>query len=235
MAENKIRLFTIPNMVTLGNLLCGCMAVVAALVHHDLRTAFWLVVAAAVLDFLDGFTARMLKSYSALGVQLDSLSDMVSFGLVPGVILYSIYNGAGGAEWWAPGAYAVFAVTLFSALRLAKFNIDEEQKDEFIGMPTPACAIFIASAGWLYDAGVYEIAPVWVLVAAACLSWLLISPIRMFSLKFHNFSFGQNKLRYIFVICSLAAVAVLRVAAVPIVITAYIIVSIVRNMACKKG
>lgn len=233
--EVKIRMFTIPNMLTLGNLLCGCLAILWTLSTGDLKMAFWFIAAAAVLDFLDGFCARLLKSYSAMGVQLDSLADMVSFGAAPAFVLYSMYGSSGGAEWWAPGAYAMFAVTLFSALRLAKFNIDTRQKEEFIGLPVPACAIFFASAGWLFADGQLELDPVWMIVAALIFSWLLISPIRMFSLKFKGFSFRPNALRYIFLLCALVALALFRMAAVPPVIVAYIATSAIRNLACRKA
>lgn len=231
----KIRFFTIPNLLTLANLLCGCLAIVSALVCHDLQTAFWLVMAAAVFDFSDGMAARLLGSYSDLGVQLDSLSDMVSFGVAPSVVLFCLYTGAGGGEWWNWGAYVVFIVALFSALRLAKFNIDTEQKEEFTGLPTPACAILVASAGWLYGAGRFMIDPLWILVASVVLAYLLISPVRMFSLKYHNFSFGDNMLRYIFLVLSLAGVAVFRIAAVPFIMVGYIVISTVRHMVRRKG
>lgn len=233
MAKEKIRMFTIPNMLTLGNLLCGCLAILFTLTQGDLRTAFWLIAAAAVLDFLDGFCARLLKAYSAIGVQLDSLADMVSFGAAPAFILYSMYGSAGGGEWWAAGGLLVFAVTLFSALRLAKFNIDDEQKEEFIGLPTPACTIFFAAAGWLSASGSFEIAPVWIIASALVFSWLLISPVRMFSLKFKGFAFRPNALRYVFLLCSLAALGVFRIAAIPFIIAAYIAVSATRALVCR--
>ncbi len=229
----KIRLFTIPNLITLGNMLCGCAALVAILTRGDLVAAFWLVAAAAVLDFLDGFTARLLKAYSPVGVQLDSLSDMVSFGAVPAAALFAMYNGTAGDSSIVPESYALFALALFSGLRLAKFNIDTEQKEEFIGLPTPACAILVMSIGWMAAKGYLELPPLIILIGTGVLCWLLISPVRMFSLKFRDFSWRGNKLRYTFLILSAAALVVLGITAIPLIITAYIVFSLPLNFAKK--
>ena len=127
----KIKLFTIPNLLTLSSLLCGSFAAVSALVYHDLELTFWLTVAAGVFDYCDGFAARLLKCPSAIGVQLDSLSDMVSFGFVPASVLFVLWNDAlaADAEPWMRygGSVLCFVVAAFSALRLAKFNIDEHR------------------------------------------------------------------------------------------------------------
>lgn len=221
----KIRLFTIPNMITLANLFCGCMAVIYLGTEYDLRKAFIFIIAAAVLDFLDGFTARLLKSYSEIGKQLDSLADMVSFGLAPAMALFVMYIRSGGLEWFEYGQYAVFIVALFSALRLAKFNIDETQKEEFVGLPTPACALFILSTGWIFAGGSFTIHPAGIIITAVCLSYLLISPVRMFALKFKSFGFRENALRYIFLGCSLVCLIMFRITAIPFIILGYIITS----------
>ena len=131
----KLRLFTFPNILTLCNLLSGCAAVIFALCINDLELAFWCVLVAAVFDFLDGFFARLLEISSPVGKELDSLADMISFGLAPASILYSIYVATGGDEL---SGFVVFILVAFSALRLAKFNLDERQTSEFIGLPTPA-------------------------------------------------------------------------------------------------
>lgn len=230
----KIRLFTLPNLFTLLNLFCGSMAVVFILHYGNLQLAFWFMILAAVFDFFDGFIARLLKMSSEVGKQLDSLADMVSFGLVPALFLYSMYIGLGGLDWWAYGVYVVFVLAMFSALRLAKFNIDEEQREEFVGLNTPACAILVGSTAYLFESGVVSFAPFWVLIATLVLSWLLISPIRMFSLKFKNLSFSDNALRYIFLIVSIVGVAVFRMKAVPFVIILYILVSTVRHIVTPK-
>ena len=141
----KVRLFTIPNLLTLANLVCGSVGVVMALSGGRLTTAFCLMILAAVFDFFDGFVARLLGQSSPIGLQLDSLSDDISFGLLPASILYVLYGrmpslwlGEGPAA--AAAAYAVFVVAAFAALRLAKFNIDDTQRTEFCGLPSPAAA-----------------------------------------------------------------------------------------------
>lgn len=135
----RIRLFTIPNLLTLMNLLCGSFAVVAALMYNDLTLAFWLIVAGIVFDFFDGFVARLLHSPSAIGVQLDSLADVITSGLAPAAVLWQVCLQT--EPCWLPEAwklgYGVFVLAAFSALRLAKFNIDETQTVEFCGLPTP--------------------------------------------------------------------------------------------------
>lgn len=231
MAEKRIRLFTIPNIITLGNLACGSAAVVSALRFDDLQTAFWLVAAAATLDFLDGFVARLTGQYSEVGKQLDSLCDMVSFGLAPSAVLFSMYAAAGGAEPWG---YAVFAVALFSALRLAKFNIDESQSDSFTGLPTPASALFAVSLGWLFASGSFTVGPEFILLTAAYLSYMLIGPIRLFAFKFHDFSFRNNIIKYCFLALSAISIAVFRIAAIPFIIMAYILVSFISRLVCTK-
>ncbi len=220
----KIRLFTIPNLLTLANLACGSAAAVYALRYDDMTMAFWLVAAAAVFDFLDGFAARLTGQYSEVGKQLDSLCDMVSFGVVPAAVLFSIYNSVGGP---APWGWIVFVVALFSALRLAKFNVDDSQSDSFTGLPTPACALLVTSAGWLFAGGAFTIAPEYVIAAAIVLSCLLICPLRMFALKFHGFSFGGNEVRYCFLALSAIGLAVFHIAALPFIIAVYILVSLV--------
>lgn len=235
----KIKLFTIPNIITLGNLLCGSLAIL--FVSTNIKVSFILILAAAVLDFLDGFTARMLKSYSEVGKQLDSLSDMVSFGLAPAMILYqmmlvsSTMTGTATDYTWI--SYIVFAVALFSALRLAKFNIDETQKEEFEGLPTPACAIFVASSGYLYLTGSFALTPWLILIVSLLLSYLLISPVRMFSLKFKNFSVKDNKVRYLFLLLALITIGLFvtqPLMALPLIIIEYIFISIFRNVLCSK-
>ena len=230
----KVRYFTIPNLLTLSNLLCGSLAVVSAL-EGDLVRVFWLVMLSAVCDFFDGFAARLLNQYSALGVQLDSLADMVSFGLVPSMVSFSIlrtleFGGECGA--WC---YVAFIVVLFSALRLARFNIDESQHEEFLGLPTPACSIFFVATGWMFDKGLLpNIDAVWYAVSAVVMATLLIVPVRMFSFKFKSFGWRGNELRFMFVILAVVAFAIWQVKVVPTVIVAYILISLVRHLLAKR-
>ena len=211
----KIRLFTIPNLLTLSNLLCGTVAVVSALVWGDLKLAFGLMVLAAVFDFFDGFVARLLNQSSPIGLQLDSLADDISFGLAPAAIMYSLYQWFPGV--WLPAGYPgliVFVFTACAALRLAKFNIDDTQRTEFCGLPSPAAAMLCGSLGLLFE----------------------ISNVRMFALKFHGFGWKGNELRYGFIAAAVVAAVLLRTYAVPAIIVLYILVSLVRGLACRaKG
>ncbi len=230
----KIKMFTVPNLLTLCNLICGIMALLFAVEGKPLYISFFLIAAAALFDFADGAAARLLGQYSDIGVQLDSLADMVSFGAAPSAIALCMYRDA-SSIWGAPDAlgYATLLIAAFSALRLARFNIDTEQKDEFIGLPTPACALFFAGLGYAFSKG--EIFPLreTLLALSAVMAVLLISPIRMFSLKFHNFGWRDNALRYCFLAAAAALLIVLGIGAVPAVIGLYIAVSAVRAAACR--
>lgn len=167
-----MKLFTIPNIITLMNLLCGCLAIVFAF-NGDLVWSAYLVGIAAVLDFLDGFVARALKQYSAIGKDLDSLADMVTFGVVPGVVMFQMMRHAFSEHetnlaWGTnrvdayfdplhyPLAFLAFLIPLFSALRLAKFNNDTRQTDSFIGVPTPANSILICSLPLIWEQTKYS-------------------------------------------------------------------------------
>ncbi len=232
------KLFTLPNILTLLNLACGTLAVVGmiTLEHAEsLRAAFMLMLASAVLDFLDGLAARLTGQYSKLGVQLDSLADMVSFGLVPTIIALRIFHMAGGEGWW--GAL-VLVMVAFSALRLAKFNIDDSQKSEFEGLPTPANALLVGSAGWyaaLYmPAQMPSYAPWIVLGCVLVLSWLLISPVRMFSLKFTGGGFRQNAVKYLFIVAAALLVIFFRAAGIGMTVVLYILASLIMWAVCPS-
>ena len=224
----KIRLFTIPNMLTLGNLICGSSAVVALLMHADFELAFWLVVASAVFDFFDGFAARLLKSVSAIGVALDSLADMVSFGLVPSVAMFCLWDVAPSSDLPSWMRYLTLTIVAFSALRLAKFNIDDTQTTEFCGLPTPANGLFCLSLAMLMAAGSISL-PQWaILTISIGMAYMLISPIRMFALKFKGFGWQGNEIRYSFIaLCAVLIAAITRYA-VPAIILLYIIISAIR-------
>lgn len=226
----KIKLFTIPNFVTLANLLCGAASIVASLVYQNLEVAFWLVIAAAVCDFLDGFTARLLKQYSEIGVQLDSLADMVSFGVAPAAALYMLASQQPAMYEWNECAKAAicfvpFLMSGFSALRLAKFNIDTTQHEEFCGLPTPANAILCNSFALVVVEKGLSVEIEWIAMLAVVMSALLVSPIRMFSFKFKSWGLKANVVRYLFAIFAVAAIFVLQIYAVPIIIVTYIVVS----------
>lgn len=179
----------IPNTITSLNLLCGVYGVVVSLTMGRLDIAFYLMLAAAVLDFFDGLTARLLKAYSNIGKELDSLADLVSFGVLPSVMLFCIIRNTTDLEVFAP---VVLLMSVFAALRLAKFNVDERQHDSFIGLPSPASAMIAGSYSYYiymtYSSG-QMLAPwlgnFWITIAIALiLSLLMVSEIPMFSMKF---------------------------------------------------
>ena len=230
---NKIRLFTVPNMLTLANLVAGALAVVVALRHHNYELSFWLIVAAAVCDFFDGFAARLLKQQSPLGVQLDSLADDISFGLAPAVVMFDLYTQS--TSYYALSedvmsyvGYLCFIVAAFSALRLAKFNIDTTQGEEFEGLPTPANALMLMSLAMIHQNGDVTLYQEFILLLCVAMAFLLISPIRMFALKFKSFKLADNKLRYGFLLASLLIIIFFAKYSVVAIIVLYIVLSTLR-------
>ena len=235
----KIKLFTVPNIITLCNLLCGCFSIVASLVVGDFTLALIFILASAVCDFFDGFTARLLKQYSDIGVQLDSLADMVSFGVAPSAVMYAF-------ACQVPTlfelndvvahiiVYVPFIMATFSALRLAKFNIDETQHETFEGLPTPANALFCASFVYAAISSGKAVEVEWIALISVVMAALLVSPIRMFSFKLKSFGWQQNKSLYIFLVLSLVALLTLGVYSVPVIIVLYIVISTVGWLFCKK-
>ncbi len=237
----KIKLFTIPNCITLCNLLCGIGSIISSLVYNDLQMALCFIIASAVADFLDGFSARLLKQYSAVGVQLDSLADMVSFGVAPAIAMAVLCGQMPSAfglnEMWSEVVcYIPLVVAAFSALRLAKFNIDETQKEEFEGLPTPGAAILLGSLAMLCERYDLIVDLEWLVLISVVVAMLLISPVRMFSLKFHEWGLGStdNKIRYSFLLASCLLIALLRLYAIPAIIVLYIVISAVRWIASKR-
>ena len=237
----KVKLFTIPNCITLCNLLCGIGSIICSLVYNDLRLAFILVIASAVFDFCDGFAARLLKQYSAVGVQLDSLADMVSFGVAPAIAMSVICGQMPSAFelndiWSEVLCYIPLIVALLSALRLAKFNVDESQKEEFEGLPTPASAILLLSLAALCEQYSLTIELEWLVLISVIVAMLLVSPIRMFSLKFHEWGLGNNdnRIRYAFLLVSCLLINLLRLYAIPLIIVLYIVISAIRWIFQKR-
>lgn len=231
----KIRLFTVPNLLTLCNLLCGAGAAVSALVWGDLQTAFLLIIASAVFDFFDGFAARLLNQYSAIGVQLDSLADMISFGFAPAAVMMSLFAKSGSwlewSDWMVEAGYFVpLIMTAFSALRLAKFNIDDTQHTEFEGLPTPANALLCMSLGMLAEMGLVAIPREVIIALSIVMSLLLVCSVRMFSLKFAGFGWKGNELRYISLALSVVIIAVNYRYAVTAIMALYILISVVRHI-----
>lgn len=235
----KIKLFTVPNIITLCNLLCGCGSIVASLVLGDFTLAFIFVVASAVCDFFDGFTARLLRQYSDIGVQLDSLADMVSFGVAPSAAMYALAANSTAMyalpSWLTVGlVFVPFIMAAFSALRLAKFNIDDTQHDSFEGLPTPANALFCLSFVYAVVSTDKCVGIEWIALISVVMAALLVSPIRMFSFKLKSLGWKQNKMQYIFILLSIIALLTLGVYAVPTIIVIYIVLSTIGWLVSKK-
>lgn len=225
----------IPNTITLLNVACGVLAVIFA-ANNWLLLASAFIFLSAILDFLDGFTARLLKAYSALGKQLDSLADLISFGMAPAMIVYKIMDAS--AYQWMVGDYNIMPyvailIPVFSTLRLAKFNIDDSQKEVFKGLPVPANAIFFASLPFILMAE-KPIAWLFPLIENAfflsilviVFSAMLIMSFQLFSLKIKHLKWKGNKARYIFVAISIALLFAWQLQAIPLIILVYIFVSI---------
>lgn len=239
-----LSLFNIANILTLINLFSGCMAVVF-IFNYQIELVPYCVLISLVADFLDGFAARLTKSASNIGLQLDSLADVVSFGVVPGAIIFQLlfqkYESSDAMlstmRMYIYSAPA-FIVTLFAALRLAKFNVDTRQTDGFIGLATPAATMFVVGLLLIFLNNSYGLAPVVftgkVLYGTiALLAVLMVAEIPMFSFKFKNYSFGYNKVRYLFIILSVVLLATLKFAAISLIIILYIIVSVIQKLTSK--
>jgi CDP-diacylglycerol--serine O-phosphatidyltransferase len=242
----------IPAIFTCLGLICGCISIVYSLQREMIVVAGFFIIFAAIFDFLDGFFARILNSVSDFGKQLDSLADIISFGVAPSMIVYRLILFSlvdTGLSIDKPGfekslvLYSAFFIVVFAALRLAKFNIDSKQKDSFIGLPTPASALLIASFGinsdkyflpFMTKENVYNIYSLIFLIALIIvICYLMVSNIRMFSLKFRTLSFKNNGLRYIFLIISAVIIILSGIQGLAPVIILYILLSLINNWLVK--
>ncbi len=214
----------IPNAVTCLNLLSGCVGVVFAFRGQFDYVAFCML-ASGLFDLMDGLIARVLRVSSAIGRELDSLADVVSFGLLPGLIYYQLLLQSDSSVSWLP--YAGFIVTVFSALRLAKFNLDERQQSDFIGLNTPMNAFyvlslpFIAQSSLMPGIGGLVTHPVFLLGSILITSWLLISEFRLFSMKLKSLSWQENKYKYLFLLLSAGLLLGLKLPAIPLILLLY--------------
>lgn len=222
----------IPNTITSLNLLSGCIGIVLAF-NNQLEYAAAMIWISGLFDFLDGFSARILKVSSEIGKQLDSLADMVTFGVLPGVIIYQlIFQLQISTGWSEYIAYTAFIITIFSAIRLAKFNIDTRQSDTFIGLPTPANAFCISAFPWILSNSNLlsnEQLVISLIAYTSIFSWLLVAEVKMLALKFKSFGWSTNKARWIFIVLSLVLIAVFQVIAIPLIIVLYIVISMIYN------
>jgi CDP-diacylglycerol--serine O-phosphatidyltransferase len=233
----------IPNFLTLLNLLSGTIAIIFAM-QGQLVIAAYLVFLGIFFDFFDGFFARLLNVQGELGKQLDSLADVVTSGVVPGLVLYQLLKTNQSVTFfnttivsWQTNSvefipFIALIIPLAAAYRLAKFNIDERQTDSFIGLPTPASTLVVLSLPLIihystFDAVVNLIQNKWFLVVLALiLSYLMNAEIPLFSLKFKNFSWKNNQLKFVFLVITLLLVVVFQFVAIPLVILVYILLSV---------
>ena len=221
----------IPNTITCCNLLSGCVAAVYAF-EGAYPIAFACIIMGAVFDFFDGLSARALKVSSPIGKELDSLADVITFGLAPATMVFSWLRECADAHLDMLAAFAVpffaFLLVAFSALRLAKFNVDERQTTSFIGLPTPANALFWGALVIGSHDKIVAAPYGWLLVLALVLlfSWLLVAEIPMFSLKFKNLSWKSNRIVYIFLLVSFVLLVLLGFTGLSAVIGWYIILSV---------
>jgi CDP-diacylglycerol--serine O-phosphatidyltransferase len=260
----------IPNAITCGNLCCGCLAIIQ-IFQGDLNWAAYLVGIAVVLDFFDGFAARLLKVASPIGKDLDSLADCVTFGVVPGLMMFKLINNLNihldlstlfsaitnttGTSKILPLSYVALVIPVFSAIRLAKFNNDSRQTDSFIGLPTPANAIFFASIPLIIGSDIngfqkfaadylgvdglnslmvaesYSAIGRMVLVGLTLFfSLLLVSELPLIALKFKSFGFKGNEFRYLLIILSVLLFILFQVLSIPFIILLYILISLINNI-----
>jgi CDP-diacylglycerol--serine O-phosphatidyltransferase len=244
----KVIVRVVPAFFTCLGLISGCISVVYSLQREMIVVAGFFIIIAAVFDFLDGFFARILNSVSEFGRQLDSLADIVSFGVAPSMILYRLILFSlvdTGLSVDKPGfgktliLFSAFIIAVFSAIRLAKFNIDSEQKNYFKGLPTPASALLIASVGINSDIyflpfetkeNVYNICSlIFLIVLIIVTCFLMVSNIRMFSLKFKKLSFRDNGIRYLFIVISAVIIILFGLPGLAPVIILYILLSLFNN------
>lgn len=208
----------LPNAITCANLFTGCVAMVYAF-NGDIKSSIYFIALSGLFDFFDGFAARLLHVKSAIGKELDSLADVISFGLLPSVIMFKLLCYVVPQDSIIP--YFAFVIAIFSALRLAKFNIDTEQSENFKGLNTPTNAVFIASIPHLSSfSNLYLL-----LFTIALVCYLLVCNVKLFSLKFSHYAWSANKFKYIFLILSALSFSFLMFAAVPLILIFYFVFS----------
>jgi len=219
----------IPNIITLLNLLSGVIGIIWV-INGNIVSGAYFIILAAVLDFFDGFAARLLKVQGELGKQLDSLADMVSFGVLPGMILFQMTKVSTDIECLP---YLTLIIPLLSAMRLAKFNLDTRQSDKFIGFPTPANALFISTLPFLAVqwplVGTWLASPFFLIAIAWIFSILLLVELPLIALKFKSYNLAANKFRYALIAIGICMILLFGLAGIPILILAYLGLSVVEN------
>jgi len=221
----------LPNALTCCNLICGVLGIIF-LWEGDHVPAAYFVWAACLFDFFDGFAARLLKISSPIGKELDSLADLISFGALPALFIYKLLASYETTPPYLP--YIAILIVVCSAIRLAVFNIDETQSDSFRGLPTPANALFLTSLPFLqFQAFDALFTPLGLTIITVLFSILLVSRFELFALKFKDFTWGQNKLRFTFLLISVLLFVVLHLAALPLIIILYIALSLGHRVFSK--
>lgn len=229
----------IPNSITCCNLISGCIATYNAFLG-DIRMALLWIIVGAVFDFFDGMSARLLKVSSPIGKELDSLADDITFGFAPSAIIFyelSIMEYPSELLMLKPYLpYFAFVMAAYSALRLAKFNLDERQSLGFIGLPTPANALFwgalfVGEQNFM-ESTAYMLPVVLLMICVSC--WLLIAEVPMFALKFKQWGWKGNEVKYIFLISCLPLLMIFGITAFSIIIAWYVVLSVVVNLRNKK-
>ena len=246
----------IPNLLTLGNLFCGTLATIFAVEGKFIESALFVIIG-IFFDFLDGFAARLLNVSGELGKQLDSLADMVTSGVVPGIIMlklidnnisnsilaFDYYSGEMSiVNKYENSIFLVFfglLLTLGACYRLAKFNIDTRQTDSFIGLPTPAMSLFVISLPLIQEYSNVEFAKnlitnnYFLIAVTLILTYLMNAEIPLFSLKFKDYSFKNNAIKYLFLLVSLVMIVLLQYLSIPLIIIFYVVLSIIFNYGKK--
>ena len=245
----------IPNTITLINLFCGCAALVCVLYGY-FTNAFWFLFVGGIADYLDGMVARWLKVNSPLGKELDSIADMVSFGVVPGAILYMLLNAGfhyedirQGGQLMPPvraaldpdlswKALPAFVISMFAGLRLARFNLDTRQTEDFIGLATPSMTLFVVGLMLIFDHNSFGLRPLvvnayFLFSVILLFSFLMVSELRMFSFKFKGFQWEENKIRFIFAGVAVLLVILLREAAFSAIVLTYIFTAAMQSVFNK--
>ncbi|MCK4661857.1 MAG: CDP-diacylglycerol--serine O-phosphatidyltransferase [Bacteroidales bacterium] len=241
----------VPNFITSLNILSGCLSIVLAFEGYLVFSAYFIVIA-AIFDFLDGLSARLLNAYSELGKELDSLADIISFGVAPSIIIYHLLKKSMGIEslilnfneiafYKILFLSSAFIIAIFSGIRLAKFNIDTRQTTSFIGLPTPANAIWIASLPLILNYSEYSFCdniilnPYFLIASVILSSILLIAEFPMFSFKMKSLDFKKYKIQFIFILISVILLIILHLIAIPLIIFVYILLSGINNWIIKDN
>jgi CDP-diacylglycerol--serine O-phosphatidyltransferase len=244
----------VPNAITLLNFSCGVMAIVALLLWNNSLFASMFIVLGAVFDFFDGMVARKLKVSSDMGKELDSLADVVTFGVAPALIATNLLLIQSPKYEFLQVCHRIICyiplcMAVMSCYRLAKFNIDDRQKTSFIGLPTPANALIwlsipvisYISYNNIYLWGIYCEKgyacftcllnnPYMILISSVILAFLLVSPLPLFALKFKNLTWKENKIKFIFLIIAALLIFLMSIYAIPVIIIVYILISIINNI-----